>query len=211
MDMSGHESLRRDCKREFGSGLPRDCPHCNLHVNTSLSRHIMTFHLALAQLWRCPTPWCSVWKGTAQDCVEHLHLRHHADSSVVASTLGKCFPPWTVTRAARTAALGPKVSSIATDMMLFRQHGARLVHWYRVYADNLPPLLLRGSFMAKLSRFTRRASAEACSAAKRSRHSSSESTPYTSRTSPSRTGPGSLHVPQPQSHLLPEPHLMLPL
>ena len=71
-------------------------------------------------LWVSSVPWCSVWKGTAQDCVEHLHLRHHADS----------FPPWTVTCAAWTAAWGPKVSGITTDVMLFRQHSAR--HWYRV-------------------------------------------------------------------------------
>ena len=140
-----------------------------------LPTYIMTFHLALGQLWRCPIPWCSVWKGTTQDSVEHLRLRHHADSSVVASKMGKCFPPWTVTHAAWTAALGPKVSGIATDLMLFRQHGAQLVHRYRVYAYNLPHQSLRGSFMANLSRFTHQASAEARSATKRGRYSSSES------------------------------------
>ena len=60
-------------------------------------------------------PWCSVWKGTAQDCIDHLW--HHACSTVVASTLGKCFPPWTVTRLDWVAALGPRVSGIAMDVM----------------------------------------------------------------------------------------------
>ena len=106
------ESLHQDCKREFGSGHPGDFPHCDLHVNTSLSRHIMTFHLALGQLSRCPIPWWSVWKGTAQDCVEHLRLRHHPDSSVVANKMGKCFSPWTVPHVTWTAALSPKVSGI---------------------------------------------------------------------------------------------------
>ena len=175
------ESLRWDCKREFGSGRPGDCPHCDLYVNISLSRHIMTFHLALAKLCRFPIPWCSVLKGTTQDCVEHIRLRHHADSAVVASKLGKYFPPWTLTRATWTAALGPKVSSIATDVMLIHQHVAGLF--------NLPHLLLRGSFMAKLCRFTRWASAEARSAAKHSRHSSSESTPTPLR--PARRAPDS--------------------
>ena len=46
------ESLRWDCKREFGSGRPGDCPHCDLYVNISLSRHIMTFHLALAKMMK---------------------------------------------------------------------------------------------------------------------------------------------------------------
>ena len=69
---------------------------------------------------------------------------------------------------------------LRTQSMLFRQHDARLVHRYCVlcvYSDNLPHQSLRGSFMAKLSRFTRRASAEARSAAKRSRDSISESAP----------------------------------
>ena len=38
-------------------------------------------------------PWCSIWKGTTQDCIDHLRLRHRAVLSVNASTLGKCFPP----------------------------------------------------------------------------------------------------------------------
>ena len=96
---------------------------------------------------------------------------------MVASTLGKCFPPWTVTRAAWIAALGHTVSGIATDVMLFRQHGARFVYRYRVYADNLPHQSLCGSFMAKRSRFTRQASAAARLASEHGRDSSSESAP----------------------------------
>ena len=61
--------------------------------------------------------------------------------------------------------------------MLFRQHGARLVHRYHVYADNLHHQSLRGSFLAKLSCFTLQAFVEARLAAKRSRDSSSESAP----------------------------------
>ena len=61
--------------------------------------------------------------------------------------------------------------------MLFRQHGAQLVHQYHMDTDNLPHQSLHGSFMAKLARFTHQASAEACSVAKRGRDSSSESTP----------------------------------
>ena len=47
-----------------------------------------------------------------------------------------------------------KVSGIAMDVMLFSQHGARLVHRYRVYGGNLPHQSLRVSFMAKLSGLT---------------------------------------------------------
>ena len=181
------ESLRRDCKRKFGSGRPGDCPHCGMHINTSLSRHVMNFHLALGQLWRCPIPLCSVWKGTAQYCVDHL--RHQAVSSVVASKLDKWFPPCTVTCATwAAAALGAKVSGIATDLMLSSQH------WYRVYGGNRPHQSLRGSFMMKLSDFTHQASADARSVAKRGRDFSSDSTstpfgPSTPLRPPSPLGP----------------------
>ena len=48
------------------------CSPCALHVLFNLSRHIMDYHLELGQLRRGPVEWCSVWKGTAQDCVDHL-------------------------------------------------------------------------------------------------------------------------------------------
>ena len=152
-------------------------PHCGTCINTSLTCHVMSFHLDLGQLWRCLIPWWSVWKGITQDCVDHLRLRHHAGSSVEAITLGKFFLPWTVTRSAWGAALRARESGIATDMMLFSQHGARLVHRYHMFADSVPHQSLHGSFMTKHSGFTHQASAEAHSAAKRGRDSSAESTP----------------------------------
>ena len=54
----------------------------------------------------------------------------------MASRLGKCFPPWTVTHAAWTTALGPKVFGMATDMMIFRQHGPGL------FTDTLCTLII---------------------------------------------------------------------
>ena len=113
--------------------------------------------------------------GTAQDCVDYHRLRHHEGYTVVASTLGKCFLPWTVTRSAWVAALRPRVSGIATDVMLFSQHGARLIQRYRVFADSVPHQSLCGLFKTKLSGFTQ-ASAEARSAAKHGRDFSAEST-----------------------------------
>ena len=59
-----------------------------VHVISNLSRHVMDYHLELGQLWWCPVEWYSVWKGTAQDCMDHLHVWHHADSSVGIKTLG---------------------------------------------------------------------------------------------------------------------------
>ena len=70
--------------------------------------------------------------------MDNLHLLHYACSSVKTSTLGKCFPPWTVTRSAWASALRARVSRIATDVMLFSQHGARLIQRYHVFADSVP-------------------------------------------------------------------------
>ena len=138
-----------------------DCPQCGAYVNANLARHIMDFHLALGQLWRCPVEWCSVWKGTAQECMDHLLVRHNADSSVEIRTLDKYFPPWMVTRIAWNVVLRPGMSVITTDVMLFHQHGGRLVHQYRIYADPLPHMSLRGPVMKKLTRFTNQALAVA--------------------------------------------------
>ena len=93
--------------------------------------------------------------------MDHLRVRHNADSSVELKTLGKYFPPWTVTRAAWNTVLRPGVSSIAMDVMLFHQHGSQLVHRYGIYADPLPQISLQGPVMKKLTRFANQASAVA--------------------------------------------------
>ena len=108
--------------------------------------------------------------------MDHLRVRYYTGSSVKTSTLGRCFPPWTVTRSAWVVALRPRVSGIATDVLLFSQHDAWLVHRCREFADSVPHQPLRGLFMTKLSDFTHRASAETSMAAKRGRDSSAEST-----------------------------------
>ena len=38
------------------------------------------YHMELAQLWRCPVTWCTVWKGT--DCVDHMRRAHNIPSLV---------------------------------------------------------------------------------------------------------------------------------
>ena len=115
------ETQRWECTCQFGSLHPGKCPHCGTYINSSMSRHVMIFHLDLGQLWRCPIPWFSVWKGTAQDCVDHLYLQHHAGSSVNSSTMGKCFPLWTETHSAWSAELGPECPG---SPLMLRQHGA---------------------------------------------------------------------------------------
>ena len=116
-------AYKREFDSEFGGGRAGTCPHCGTHAISNLSCHIIDYHVELGQLWRCPVEWCLVWKGTAQDGMDHLHGRHNADSSVGLKTLGKYFPPWMVARTTRHAVLRPGVSDITTDIMLFHQHG----------------------------------------------------------------------------------------
>ena len=152
-----------------------------------MTHHVSTHHLDLGQLWQCPVMWCSHWKGTPQDCIDHIRLRHHVGLSVKTANMGKWFPPWTVTHVACSAALKPNVSGISTDVELFSEHGAQLLHHYRVYSECVSHSSLRGNFKAKLSDFTNQACAEARLVAKRGRDSSTESGLLPSRPAPSPT------------------------
>ena len=58
---------------------------------------------------------------------------------------------------------------VSTDVMLFRENGARLVQHYRVFTELMSHLLLRGSYMSRLRCFASRACADARSVAKRDR------------------------------------------
>ena len=133
------EFLRRACKRryesEFGGGRAGTCPHCGVYIICNLSRHVMDHHLELGQLWRCPVEWCSVWKGSVQDCLDHLRSKHDGTQFMGLKTLGNSPPPpWTVSRD----------SWVATDVKLFHECGCRLVHRYRIFRNPMPHVSLRG-------------------------------------------------------------------
>ena len=85
-----------------------------------MARHISNYQLDLAQFWRRPVLWCTQWKGTSQDCIDHIRVQHH----IKTANLGKWFPPWTVTRADWNTAVKSNVSGISTDVVLFSKHGA---------------------------------------------------------------------------------------
>ena len=52
------------------------CSYCNKLIKCDMYRHVATYHLDLAQLWWCPLSWCTVWKGTPQDCMDHVRGAH---------------------------------------------------------------------------------------------------------------------------------------
>ena len=138
------ELMRCDCKDRFRAHPTGACTYCGRNIVHDMAHHVSNFHLDLGQLWRCPVSWCTPWKGIPQDCIDHIRKKHNVGDSVKTVSLGKWFPPWTVTRAVWHTALKPNVSGISTDAALFSEHGALLVHQYRVFGDCAVHASLRG-------------------------------------------------------------------
>ena len=90
------EHMRKECRDRFGGISSGTCPTCEKFIQVNLGKHVALYHLDLAQLWRCPVGWCPVWKGTSQDCVNHMRRAHNTPISVKAGNLARWFPPWTV-------------------------------------------------------------------------------------------------------------------
>ena len=74
------------------------CTFCGKVIRLDMFRHVANFHLVLGQLWRCPVSWCTQWKGTPHDCIDHIRLVQSVSVTVKAGNLGRWLPPWTVTR-----------------------------------------------------------------------------------------------------------------
>ena len=135
------EQLHRTCKNKY-SGSPMGlCTFCGKVIKLDLFRHVANYHLELVQLWRCPVAWCTHWKGTPQDCVDHIRLVHTVPASVKAANSGKWFPPWTVSRDSWHEALKATVSGVSTDALLFSRCGTPLIHRYHVFGQGgrMPP------------------------------------------------------------------------
>ena len=61
------EVMRTEAKKRFRNAWPGSYAYCSTWIRCDMYRHVARFHLDLAQLWRCPVSWCTVWKGTPQD------------------------------------------------------------------------------------------------------------------------------------------------
>ena len=120
----------------------------------------MTLSLELGQLWRCPVSWCTIWKGTPQDCVDHMQLAHAVPATVNVANLGRWVPPWMVSRNIWREALHSSVSGVSTDALLFSRYGIPLVHRYRVFSRYGTHISLRGTYMARLRDFIEQSDAE---------------------------------------------------
>ena len=93
--------MRAAAKKRFRQSRPSCCMYCGVLIKCDMYRHVVRFHLDLAQLWRCPVSWCTVWKGTPQDCMDHICGTHDVpweiksailenSTSLLGQLCGKC-------------------------------------------------------------------------------------------------------------------------
>ena len=115
------EQLWKESKQRYWDTRAADCSFCGKWIKLDMNRHVVNYHLNLAQLWHCPVSGCTVWKGTPQDCMDHLRVAHAVPAAVKSANLGKWFPqkPWTVRRQTWPDTLKPPNSGISTDVLLF--------------------------------------------------------------------------------------------
>ena len=147
------ERRRKECKEHFGCTQSGNCTHCGKYIQMDLGKHIAFYHLELAQLWRCPVMLCTVWKGTAQDCIDHMRRTHKMPLSVKAANLAKYFPAWTVTRDQWVDMLMPSISGVAIDTLLFSRIGSPLCHRYRLISRTGYHANFRGTYLRRLRAF----------------------------------------------------------
>ena len=154
------EQMRKACRDRFGAAASGTCPTCEKYIQVNFGKHVALYHLDLAQLWRCPVDWCPVWKGTSQDCVDHMRRAHNTPISVKAGNLAQWFPQWTVTREQWHSMSRPSVSGIAIDTFLFSRIGMPLFHRYRVFDHLGSHPAFRGPYMSRLFTFLKESDAE---------------------------------------------------
>ena len=142
--------MRKVSRDRFGPMASGPCPTCDKYIKVNLGKHVALYHLDLVQLWRCPVPWCTVWKGTSQDCVDHMRKAHNTPVVVKAGNLARWFPPWTVTREQWHSMSRPSVSGIAIDTFLFNRIGMPLFHRYRVFDRQGGHPAFRAPYMPRL-------------------------------------------------------------
>ena len=146
------EHLRRECRERFGSTQYGLCTFCGKYIQQNLGRHVACYHMDLAQLWRCPVTWCTVWRSTPQDCIDHMRKAHNIPATVKAANLACWFPPWTVSREQWTIILRSSVSGVAVDTLLSSRIGVPLFHRYRVFSWG-PHVAFRGTYMTRILTF----------------------------------------------------------
>ena len=94
-----------------------------------------------------------VWKGTAQECIDHMWHTHKVTLSIKAANLTKHCPVWTVTRDQWADMLMPCISGVAIDTLLFSRVGLPLCHRYRLISRTRSHAAFRGTYLSCLRVF----------------------------------------------------------
>ena len=129
------------------------CKFCGKVIRVDMVdmyRHVARLHLDIVQLWRCPIVWCTMWKGSPQDCLEHVRNGHDVPWISKTASIEKYAPPWTVRRELWTDSLRVEHSGISTDILLFSELGLSLKQHYRVYRGGLPHAVFRTDYMQRI-------------------------------------------------------------
>ena len=99
------EEMRKAAKVKYRQKHPLSCTFCGTLIRCDMYRHVARCHLELAQVWQCPVSWCTVWKDTPQDLMDHVRGAHNVPGEIKKVSLEMLFPPWTVTRQVYTDSL----------------------------------------------------------------------------------------------------------
>ena len=125
------ELMRKSARKQYSHTRPMPCKFCGKVIRVDMYHHVARLHLDLVQLWRCPIAWCTTWKGSPQDCLEHLRNGHDTPWISKTACIEKYAPPWTVRRDLWTDSLRVEHSGISTNMLLFSELGLSLTQHYR--------------------------------------------------------------------------------
>ena len=147
--------MRKTARMKF---LPKNmtpCTFCGTFNKVDMYRHVARLHLELAQLWQCPVSWCTVWKGTPQDLMDHILNDHNIPEGIRRVSLEMLFSPWTVTRQLYEESVSAKHSGISNDYCLVSwdchcELGLSLVHHYRIHRSGRPHIMFRRKYLAQL-------------------------------------------------------------
>ena len=92
------EEMKQAARVQYRKKQLAPCEFCGTLIRCDMYRHVARCHLDLAQLWRCPVSWCTVWKGAPQDLMDRVRGAHRVPEEVQNIKLETLIPPWTVTR-----------------------------------------------------------------------------------------------------------------
>ena len=127
-----------------------------MRTENSLDSHMMCYHLDLGQLWRCPVEWCTMWKGSVQECRDHFNDKHSGSETLEFERVSKSFPAWTVKRDLWEQALKPKKSRKYNSGYSFIPR-VRKTTDTQIPGVSGPSTALRGGRITKLLSFVNRA------------------------------------------------------